>query len=91
MNAAPDRRALRDAFGRHLYYLRLSLTDRCNYRCLYCLPEGCARAPAPALLSLDEVRRLVRAFADLGFWKVRLTGGEPTLRADLPQLVRAVA
>ncbi|HEY6099363.1 MAG TPA: GTP 3',8-cyclase MoaA [Anaeromyxobacter sp.] len=84
-------RALEDALGRRLHYLRLSVTDRCNFRCVYCLPDGCGAAAGPAPLSLAEIRRLVRGFADLGFWKVRLTGGEPTMRADIARVVREVA
>lgn len=83
--------ALRDAFGRELRYLRLSVTERCNFRCVYCLPQGCEREPAERPLSLDEIGRLLDAFAGLGFEKVRLTGGEPTLRPDLCELVRRAA
>lgn len=83
---------LRDAFGRRLNYLRLSVTDACNFRCAYCLPGGWCPAPeADAPLSVDEIRRLVHALARLGVEKVRLTGGEPTLRHDLPEIVRAVS
>ncbi len=83
---------LQDALGRRFNYLRLSVTDACNFRCAYCLPDGWRPAPSlEAPLSVDEIRRLVRAFAALGVEKVRLTGGEPTLRRDLPELVRAVA
>ena len=89
--AAPAARGLRDAFGRNLHYLRLSVTDRCNFRCVYCLPQGCPSRGAGAPLSLDEIGRLVRGVAGLGFWKVRLTGGEPTIRADICEVVRAVA
>jgi len=81
---------LRDGFGRSLHYLRLSVTDRCNFRCVYCLPNGCPRQGGK-LLSLREVRRLVRGFAGLGFWKVRVTGGEPTTRADICEVVRNIA
>jgi len=84
-------RKLRDAFGRDLHYLRLSITDRCNFKCIYCLPQGCPKASADQPLSLDEIGRLVRGFAGLGFWKVRLTGGEPTLRPDVCEVVRRVA
>jgi GTP 3',8-cyclase len=86
-------RKLRDAFGRELHYLRLSVTDRCNFRCVYCLPQGCPSAGDGdgARLSRVEVARLVRGFAGLGFWKVRLTGGEPTVRRDICELVREVA
>ena len=88
--AAPPRK-LRDAFGRDLHYLRLSVTDRCNFRCVYCLPQGCPAAGAGAALSRAEIGRLVRALAGLGFWKVRLTGGEPTIRPDICDVVREVA
>jgi cyclic pyranopterin phosphate synthase len=82
---------MRDAFGRKLEYLRLSVTDRCNFRCVYCLPEGCPKGSGEEPLSVEEIERLVRAFAALGVWKVRLTGGEPTLRPDIAGIVRAVA
>lgn len=75
---------LHDGHGRRFEYLRLSLTDVCNFRCSYCLPDGYRKqAGQPANLSVDEVRRLVTAFARLGLWKVRLTGGEPSLRREL--------
>jgi len=85
------RRTLRDGLGRDLHYLRLSVTDRCNFRCVYCLPQGCPKAAAGQPLSLGEIGRLASAFAGLGFWKVRLTGGEPTLRPDICDVVRRVA
>jgi GTP 3',8-cyclase len=83
--------SLKDACGRTLEYLRLSVTDRCNFRCAYCLPQGCARDAASQPLTVEEIDRLVRAFAGLGFWKVRLTGGEPTLRRDLVEVIRRIA
>jgi len=89
--AVPAGRKLRDAFGRELHYLRLSVTDRCNFRCVYCLPQGCPSHQAGTPLSRAEIGRLVRALAGLGFWKVRLTGGEPTLRADVCEVVREIA
>jgi cyclic pyranopterin phosphate synthase len=67
------------------------VTDRCNFRCVYCLPNGCPRPGGAPPLSQAEIGRLVRALAGLGFWKVRLTGGEPTLRRDLVDVVREVA
>lgn len=82
---------LQDAFGRTLEYLRLSLTDRCNFRCAYCLPQGCARGAGSEPLSVAEIDRLVRAFAGLGFWKFRLTGGEPTMRQDVVEVIRTIA
>lgn len=81
---------LLDPYGRRLTYLRLSVTDRCNFACAYCLPDGC-QAGASAPLTVPEVERLVGAFAALGVRKVRLTGGEPSLRRDLAALVQAVA
>ncbi len=83
---------LQDAFGRRFEYLRLSITDACGFRCVYCLPNGYHRPEnAPEELTLAEIRRLVRAFSDLGTWKIRLTGGEPTVRRDLLEVVRTVA
>jgi len=86
----------RDALGRGLRDLRVSVTDRCNFRCPYCMPRevfgpGHAFLPRAELLTFEEVARLVRAFAALGVTKVRLTGGEPLLRRDLEVLVRLVA
>lgn len=79
-----------DAFGRRFEYLRLSVEDACNYRCLYCLPHGYKKTEKEPPLSVEEIGRLVRAFAGLGFWKVRLTGGEPTTRQDIVELARVV-
>ncbi len=85
-------RVLQDAHGRRFKYLRLSVTDACNFRCAYCLPDGWRPVPgAASILDVDEVRRLVRGFAAMGVEKVRLTGGEPTVRRDLTELVAAVA
>lgn len=78
---------LHDNWGRQFRYLRLSLTDVCNMRCSYCLPDGYQRTHGDTFLGLDEIRRLVAAFACLGTRKVRLTGGEPTLRRDLPAII----
>ena len=76
---------LRDSFGRRFSYLRLSLTDACNFKCTYCLPHGYRKPEGVPenYLSLNEIHHLVTAFAELGTVKVRLTGGEPTLRSDL--------
>lgn len=83
---------LHDLHGRKLEYLRLSITDLCNFRCSYCLPNG-YRKPrgAPAPLSVEETARLVRGFAAVGVWKVRLTGGEPTLRPNFEHIAATVA
>ena len=80
-----------DGFGRTFPYLRLSLTEACNYRCSYCLPDGYQADGRPTFLTLDEIRRLVRGFAAVGMRKIRLTGGEPSLRKDLPSIIAAVS
>jgi cyclic pyranopterin phosphate synthase len=80
-----------DRFGRHINYLRISLTDKCNLRCVYCMPEHMTFRPRHELLQDDEIYRLVRIFAGLGFHKFRLTGGEPTVRANVVDIVRTIA
>lgn len=86
-----SRPALTDSFGRHHTYLRISLTERCNLRCTYCMPEeGVPLTPSPSLLGLDEMLRLVKLFIRLGVRKIRLTGGEPTLRPDLVDICAAL-
>jgi cyclic pyranopterin phosphate synthase len=80
-----------DRFGRRIHYLRISLTDHCNLRCLYCMPEEMTFRPNTSLMQDDEILRLARLFAALGFDKIRLTGGEPTLRANVIELVRGIA
>jgi cyclic pyranopterin phosphate synthase len=85
-----------DQFQRPLHDLRISVTDRCNFRCTYCMPKEVfgrdyAFLPRAEILSFEEIARLARTFVSLGVEKVRLTGGEPLLRKDLPQLVRQLA
>src|SRR5213592_1997167 len=83
---------VRDTFGRPLASLRLSVTDRCNMRCRYCMPEDdYVWLPRESILTFEETARLVGVFARLGVHKVRLTGGEPLLRHDLPKLVEMIA
>src|SRR5215467_15068486 len=78
-----------DAFGRPLRSLRLSVTDRCNLRCAYCMPEeDYVWLPREDVLTFEEMAALTGYFTDLGVDKVRLTGGEPLLRRDLPRLIR---
>jgi cyclic pyranopterin phosphate synthase len=78
-----------DPFGRTIDYLRISVTDRCNERCLYCMPEGYKGWERnPDHLTAQEIARIVRAAAQLGFRKFRLTGGEPLMRIDLPEIVQ---
>ena len=81
-----------DSFGRSINYLRISVTDRCNLRCLYCMPpEGVPQMSHSEVLSYEEIRTVVRAAAELGINKIRLTGGEPLVRAELPKLVRMLS
>jgi len=79
-----------DRFGRNIHYLRISLTDHCNLRCVYCMPEDMTFRPSAELMQDDELLRLVDLCARLGFDKIRLTGGEPTVRANLVELVSAI-
>jgi cyclic pyranopterin phosphate synthase len=90
--ASARREPLRDGFGRAIDYLRVSLTDRCNLRCVYCMPEGpLSFLHRSRLLAPAEIETVVRAALSVGFRKVRFTGGEPTLRAEVIEIVGRVA
>ena len=81
-----------DPFQRQYYYLRLSITDQCNFRCTYCLPDGYQpEANKPSFLTLKEITHLAQAFAEMGTEKIRLTGGEPTLRKDFISIAESIA
>ncbi len=82
---------LTDSFGRRIESLRISVTDRCDLRCLYCIPEDIEWLPRAQLLSLEEIARLARLAVAGGVRKIRLTGGEPLLRRDLPRLIEMLA
>jgi len=95
-SARPARDPVRDRLGRRLHDLRISVTDRCNFRCPYCMPaevygEHYEFLPRPQLLSFEEIERLARIFVELGVEKIRITGGEPLLRHGLPRLIEALA
>src|SRR5262249_12092016 len=78
-----------DQFGRSIEYLRISVTDRCNFRCLYCMPEaGRAWLPKHEILSYEEIAEVVRQLAPLGLRRLRVTGGEPTIRPQIHELIR---
>ena len=79
---------LTDNYGRRFSYLRLSITDVCNFSCTYCLPDGYQCDQPRDFLSLCEIKRLTKAFAELGTEKIRITGGEPALRKDLPEIIQ---
>ena len=82
---------LQDNFGRRFHYLRMSVTDVCNFKCTYCLPDGYRPDGKPKFLDLNEIENLVGAFAEVGTQKIRITGGEPTLRKDFSDIIRIVA
>lgn len=83
--------SLVDGFGRRFHYLRLSVTEVCNFRCTYCLPEGFKKTGPLSFLDPIACERVIRAFADLGVVKVRLTGGEPSVRRDLTEIIARAA
>ena len=80
-----------DRWGRHITYIRLSVTDRCDFRCQYCMPMKMKFLPKREILSLEECLRVARVFADLGVTKVRITGGEPLVRANVAWLCGKIA
>jgi cyclic pyranopterin phosphate synthase len=88
---APRRPALIDPFGRAVTYLRVSVTDRCDFRCIYCMAEEMTFLPKADLLTLEELDRLCSAFVRHGVRKLRLTGGEPLVRRDVMSLFRALS
>lgn len=93
---APAGGLLSDSLGRRMHDLRISVTDRCNFRCTYCMPKSVFNAdyaflPQSSLLSFEEIARVARVFVALGVEKIRLTGGEPLLRKGLDQLVRMLS
>jgi cyclic pyranopterin phosphate synthase len=87
--SASTREALRDQFGRSIEYLRISVTDRCNFRCVYCMPEtGMQWLPKQEILSYEEIASVVAQLAPLGLRRLRITGGEPTIRPQIHELIR---
>jgi len=93
LDLSPSRsaRALIDPFARAITYLRVSVTDRCDFRCVYCMAENMTFLPKADLLSLEELDRLCTAFIDKGVRKLRLTGGEPLVRRGIMTLVASLA
>ena len=80
-----------DPFGRHVTYLRVSVTDRCNYRCVYCMAENMTFLPKSDLLSLEELDRVCSAFIERGVDKIRLTGGEPLVRRGIMTFIETLS
>lgn len=79
---------MKDKYGRNIDYMRISVTDRCNLRCKYCMPDGITSIPMEELLTYEEILQIVKAAAGLGITKIKLTGGEPLVRKDVAALVR---
>ena len=90
MNQTPS--PLTDTFGRHHNYLRISLTERCNLRCSYCMPvDGVKLSPASHLMNAEEIYSIAKTFVKFGVDKIRLTGGEPLVRKDFPQILELLS
>lgn len=89
--AIPPMPLLIDRFGRHVRYVRLSVTDRCDFRCVYCMAEDMTFLPRQHILTLEEIAQVGKAFASLGVEKIRLTGGEPLIRSNVLWLVEQLA
>ncbi|MDP8244367.1 MAG: GTP 3',8-cyclase MoaA [Candidatus Hinthialibacter antarcticus] len=91
MESQCGRSSLVDRFGRSHTYLRVSVTDRCNFRCIYCMPKkGAQLSPRSEILTFDEIERVVRLFSQVGISKVRFTGGEPLVRKNVTELIANV-
>src|SRR3954464_11195930 len=86
-----QRQALVDPFGRHVTYLRVSVTDRCDFRCVYCMAENMTFLPKRDLLTIEELDRVCTTFIDKGVRKIRLTGGEPLVRRGIMTLVESLS
>ncbi len=83
--------SLIDTFGRRIEYVRLSVTDKCNLRCFYCMPKGFKDFEQPEhWLTFEEIERVIRAFTELGVGRVRLTGGEPLVRKNIAELAQSL-
>jgi cyclic pyranopterin phosphate synthase len=91
MLARAEPQPLVDGFGRRISYVRVSVTDRCDFRCVYCMSEHMTFLPTAEVLSLEELDRLCAAFVDRGVRKIRITGGEPLVRRDVMQLFRSLS
>lgn len=87
MNSTTQSKELIDKFGRRIDYIRLSVTDRCDFRCVYCMTEDMVFLPRKEILSLEELYQVAKAFTELGVRKIRLTGGEPMVRTDVMSLI----
>ena len=91
MQGSSTTEKLVDNFGRHVNYVRISVTDRCDFRCVYCMSEDMTFVPRAKILSLEELAQISRAFVELGVKKIRITGGEPLVRRDVVKLLGDIA
>ena len=81
---------MKDSYGRTIEYMRISVTDRCNMRCRYCMPGGCDKVPMSSILTYEEIVRICSVAADLGISKIKITGGEPFVRRGCTSLIRSI-
>ena len=81
---------MKDSFGREIDYIRVSITDRCNLRCKYCMPDGCDKVSMSQILTYEEIERICRVASDIGVRKIKITGGEPFVRLGCTDLIRRV-
>ena len=81
---------MKDGYGRTIEYMRVSVTDRCNLRCIYCMPDGCDKVPMSEILTYEEIERICKAAAGLGISKIKITGGEPLVRLGCTDLIRKI-
>ena len=81
---------MKDRFGRNINYMRVSITDRCDLRCRYCMPEGCDKVPMSKILTYEEIERICRLAAELGISRIKITGGEPFVRLGCTGLIRNI-
>ena len=81
---------MKDSYGRTIEYMRISVTDRCNMRCRYCIPDGCEKLPMSAILTYEEIVKICSVAADLGIRKIKITGGEPFVRRGCTSLIRSI-
>ena len=86
----PSQNQLVDKFGRIVNYVRISVTDRCDFRCVYCMSEDMKFVPRAQLLTLEELATIARAFTELGVGKIRITGGEPLIRRNIIKLFQDI-
>ena len=81
---------MKDRYGRKIEYMRVSITDRCDLRCRYCMPEGCEKVSMSQILTYEEILRICRTASELGISRIKITGGEPFVRLGCTDLIRSI-